>query len=188
MYVELIRKDDEESFIQVLQFRVVAERVFDSPLHMLPDLMKLLVQKSLGCYAIHFVANPYGRFDVEISSEYPQVKDELLSLNLRKKVGRLYRLFYEIPEAGLERLDYDDFVQKLLSYKPRYSSLDDAALFGYPVHWYGLLETYQFLHLDDVAEEEFYHHVLKTTDERWVSPAMNHKPCPFDRQTFLQIK
>ncbi|MDF1646710.1 MAG: HIT domain-containing protein [Legionellaceae bacterium] len=186
MYVELIGKEEDDGFIRALQFRVVAERVFDSPLHALPELMTLLVKKSLSSYAIHFVLNAYGRFDLEINSEYPDIKNELLSMDLRKKVGRLHRLFYEVPLEAAEQIDYDDFIHELSIYEPRHIGLDDKALFGYPVQWHGLLETYQFLHADEVAEDDFYHYVLRKTDESWVSPAMNQKPCPFDRPSFLE--
>ncbi|MDX2345922.1 MAG: HIT domain-containing protein [Legionella sp.] len=186
MYVELLHKEEDNGFIRVLQFRVVAERVFDSPLHVLPDLIRLLVQKSLSSYVIHFILNAYGRFDIEINSEYPNIKNNLLSMNLRKKVGRLHRLFYETPREYIEQLGYDDFIYALSIYEPRYRSLDDTALFSYPVQWHGLLETYQFLHSDDIENEDFYHAILKRTDETWVSPAMNHKPCPFDKADFLE--
>ncbi|MCH9755741.1 MAG: HIT domain-containing protein [Gammaproteobacteria bacterium] len=186
MYVELLYKEEEDGFIRALQFRVVAERVFDSPLHILPSLITLLVKKSLSSYAIHFVLNAYGRFDLEINSEYPEVNNNLLSMNLRKKVGRLHRLFYEMPLEAVEQIDYDDFVHELSMYEPRYMSLDDAALFGYSVQWHGLLETYRFLHSEEIDEDEFYHYILSRTDERWVSPAMNQKPCPFDRPLFLE--
>jgi len=186
MYVELLNKEEEGGFIRVLQFRVVAERVFDSPLHALPHLISLLVKKSLSSYAIHFVLNAYGRFDVEINSEYPEIKNNLLSMNLRKKVGRLHRLFYEVPLKAIEQIDYDDFIHDLSVYVPHYMSLDDNALFGYSVQWHGLLETYQFLHVEDIDDEEFYHYILRETDKKWISPAMNHKPCPFDRSDFLE--
>ncbi len=186
MYVELLHKEEDEGFIRLLRFRVLAERVFDSPLHVLPDLIRLLVKKSLSSYVIHFVLNIYGRFDIEINSEYPVIKNNLLSMDLRKKVKRLHRLFYETPEAYTEQLAYDDFIQQLEAYEPRYKSLDDADLFSYPVHWYGLLETYQFLHADEVAEDDFYHDILQQTDETWISPAMNHKPCPFDKPDFFE--
>jgi diadenosine tetraphosphate (Ap4A) HIT family hydrolase len=186
MYVELLNKEEDEGFIRVLQFRVVAERVFDSPLHILPDLITLLVEKSLSSYVIHFILNAYGRFDLEINSEYPDIKNNLLSMDLRKKVGRLHRLFYEEPCAHIEQLDYDDFIHALSIYEPRYRSLNDESLFAFPVQWHGLLETYQFLHADSIADEDFYHAILKKTDETWVSPAMNHKPCPFDKPDFLE--
>ncbi len=186
MYVELLNKEEEAGFIRVLQFRVVAERVFDSPLHALPRLIALLVEKSLSSYAIHFILNEYGRFDLEINSEYPVIQNDLLSMDLRKKVGRLHRLFYEAPLKAIEQIDYADFIHDLSMYEPHYASLDDATLFGYSVQWHGLLETYQFLHLDDIDEEEFYHYILRETDEKWISPAMNHKPCPFDRPDFLE--
>lgn len=186
MYVELLHKENDDGFIRVLRFRVVAARVSDSPLHALPDLIRLLVKKNLSSYVVHFILNTYGRFDIEISSEYPEVKNNLLSMDLRKKVGRLYRLFYEAPEAYIEQLDYDDFMVQLSAYKPRYKSLDDAKLFSYPVHWHGLLETYQFLHADEVDDDDFYHDILEKTDETWISPAMNDKPCPFDKPDFFE--
>ncbi|MDF1677635.1 MAG: HIT domain-containing protein [Legionellaceae bacterium] len=185
MYVELIHKEEDAGFIRILQFRVMAERAFDSPLHRLPSLVSLLVKKSLSSYAVHFVLNAYGRFDIEINCEYPDIQNELLSMDLRKKVGRLHRLFYEGEPKAVAQLDYDDFIHELSCYEPRHKSLDDAVLFGYPVLWHGLLETYQFLHLEDIDEDEFYYYILRKTDEKWVSPAMNHKPCAFDRPEFL---
>ncbi|MCH9716080.1 MAG: HIT domain-containing protein [Gammaproteobacteria bacterium] len=188
MYVELVHKNDEAGFMRELQFRIVAERIFDSPLHRLPDVINLLVKKSLSSYVIHFILNAYGRFDVEIKSEYPNISNNLLSMDLRKKVGRLHRLFYEMPLEGIERLDYDDFIHNLLAYEPRYRSLDDTSLFAYPVQWHGLLETYQFLHSEQICEDDFYHYILKKTDEQWIAPAMNHKPCPFDKPDFLDTQ
>ena len=189
MYVELLYQAQEAGFIRVLQFRVVAERVFDSPLHHLPELTQLLVRKSLNSYAIHFVKNAYGRFDIEVNSEYPALENELLSMDLQKKVKRLHRLFYETPQTYLKTLDYDEFIETLSRYQPRYQSLDDKALFSYPVHWYGLLETYQFLHPPyAIEDDDFYHAILKQTDETWVSPPMNHKPCPFDKPEFLETQ
>ena len=186
MYIELVRREEEKGFIHLLQFRVVAERIFDSPLHVLPDLIRLLVKKSLNTYAVHFILNAYGRFDLEIKSEYPHVHNKHLSLDLRKKVGRLQRLFYETPREYIEQIDYDEFLDQLMHYTPRYLSLDDATLFSYPVQWHGLLETYQFLHTEALDDSDAYHCMLEKTDEKWISPAMSHKPCPFDKADFLE--
>lgn len=187
MHVQIIRKKQSDAgFMHALQFRVMADRENESALHALPEILRLLGQKGLNTYAIHFILNQYGRFDIEISSEYPVVEASLLSLDLRKKVGRLHRLFYERAEDATELMDYDDFIHELSIYTPQNISLDDKTLFGYAVRWYGLLETYQFLHLETVDTSDVYHQILKETDKHWISPAMSKKPCPFDKREFLE--
>ena len=114
MKVQLIKKKINNGFIRALHFRVVSERTYESPLHELPRLLTQLELQNLKSYAIHFILNRYGRFDIEINSQYPKVKNTRMAarayLNMKEKVKRLYRLFYDKPLKGYEFFDFDGMI------------------------------------------------------------------------------
>jgi diadenosine tetraphosphate (Ap4A) HIT family hydrolase len=188
MYVQLLKKEEEQGFIHELQFRIYAENTLDSVLGRLPMLLSLLSDKSLSSYALHFIPNQYGRFDIEISSVHPKVSDNLSMINLSKKVGRLHGLFYEEPINSEVALDYMDFIHFLLSYQPKYTSQDDSSLFHHATRWYGLAETYAFLSGNADVEDDAYYQLLQQANKRLVLPALGDTHCSFDQSFFLETQ
>jgi diadenosine tetraphosphate (Ap4A) HIT family hydrolase len=185
MYVQVLKQEEDKGFICSLQFRLLAERTLDSPLDRLPTLLSLLSDKSLSSYALQFIPNQYGRFDLEISSVYPEVKHNLSILNVRKKVGRLQGLFYEQPMEGRVMLDYEDFICFLSAYHPKYAAKDDETLFSHATQCCDLAEAYDFLYSNTGVEDDLYYQILKLVDNTLVMPAMGDKRCAFDQDFFL---
>jgi len=192
MQVQLVKKKMKEGFIQALHFRVLAERAYESPLHQLPRLLTQLEARGLKSYAIHFIPNHYGRFDIEINSQYPVVQNTRAAsrayLNMKEKIKRLHRLFYKKPKKAYAILDYDDFAQELSHYQARYIALDDHVLFSHAIEWRGLHEAYQLVEAGEAPSLEFdtHYHRLKHHENTWVAPALGSKPCPFDQAVFLK--
>lgn len=192
MKVQLIKKKIRDGLIHALHFRVVSEKTYESPLHELPLLLKQLELRNLKSYAIHFILNDYGRFDIEINSQYPKVEYTGLVarayLNLKEKVKRLYRLFYKKPLNADEVFEFDDFVHALSGYQPRHMTLHDHLLFSHRVRWDGLHETYQLIGSgnEDAFVCDTHYHRLKHHEHIWVAPALGSQPCPFDKPYFLQ--
>lgn len=192
MKVQLIKKKMRDGYIHALHFRVVSERTYESPLHELPLLLKQLELRNLKSYAIHFILNQYGRFDIEINSQYPKIeytgRATRAYLNMKEKVKRLYRLFYKNPLKGRDVFAFDDFVQALSGYQARHMALHDHELFRHRVLWRGLHEAYQLIDTggDEALAFDTYYHRLKHHEHIWVAPALGSKPCPFDMPYFLQ--
>jgi len=192
MQVHLVKKKMQHGFVRKLHFRVVSERAYESPLHQLPRLLRQLEAKNLKSYAIHFISNQYGRFDIEINSQYPQMQTTFLAsrayLNMKEKIKRLHRLFYKKPLKAYAVVDYDDFVHELSQDQSSYITLDDHVLFSHAVEWGGLSEAYQLVEASGDAALAFdtHYHRLKHHDNTWVSPALGSKPCPFDQPIFLK--
>lgn len=192
MKVELIKKKVKKDFLHALHFRVVSERAYESPLHELPRLLTQLELQNLKSYAIHFILNRYGRFDIEINSQYPKVQNTRMVarayLNMKEKVKRLYRLFYSKPLKAYAVVDFDDFMHELSQNQPRHIALLDHVLFSHGVEWRGLHEAYQWIDAcgNDALALDTHYHRLKHHEHIWVAPALGSKPCPFDRPYFLQ--
>lgn len=192
MQVQLIKKKMKDGFIEALHIRVVAERTYESPLHQLPQLLTQFEEKSLKSYAIHFITNHYGRFDIEINSQYPEIQNTRMAsrayLNMKEKIKRLHRLFYKKPLKAYAIVDFDDFMVELSHYQPRYIALDDHLLFSHATEWQGLHEAYQLVEAGEASSLEFdtHYHRLKHPENTWVAPAMGSKPCPFDQPFFLK--
>ncbi len=189
MYVQVIDKKESHGFISKLQVRLRAECSLDSPIHVLPNLLSLLSEKSLSSYALHFTPNQHGRFDVEINSVYPEVKQGLSRMNLETKVRRLYGLFYKEPKDGRLLLDYEDFIHALSQYEPLYEAEDDKALFNHATSFSGMARAYQFLTpcTDNLADDKYYH-ILNQLKGGFVQPAMGKKRCAFDKRLFLDTQ
>lgn len=192
MKVELITKKMKHGFIQVLHVRLVAERAYESPLHELPRLLTYFERQNLKSYAIHFIPNHYGRFDIEINSQYPKVSRKRMTarayLNMKEKIKRLHRFFYKKPLKAYDVVALDDFYHGLSQYQPRHIVLHDHVLFGHEVEWRGLDHAYQLVQAGDDAVLAFdtHYHRLKNLDHVWVAPALGNKPCPFDQPFFRQ--
>lgn len=186
MYVELIAPHQQMIDINSLRFRVISEHPHDSPLHHLPQLTRLLALNHFNSYAIHWITNPYGRFDLEIISERPIVINGQSSMNLYKKVSRLYRLFYQKPLIAKETLDYEAFIFQLSRNINESWALDDFWLYQKPVRWYGFIETYHFLQNEANIENDRYYNYLKNTEAQWIAPPIGRSPCPFDTRIFLE--
>lgn len=192
MKVELIKKKMKDGFIQALHFRVISEGTYESPLHQLPRLLTQLEHQNLKSYAIHFILNHYGRFDIEINSQYPRVQNRRMAtrayLNMKEKIKRLHRLFYKKPLKAYTVIALDDFFHELSQYQPRHIALHDHVLFSHEVEWGGLHEAYQLVEAGGDISLAFdtYYHRLKHHGHTWVAPALGSKPCPFDQPYFLQ--
>ena len=192
MQVQLVRKKMNDGFIHAFHFRVVSERTYESPLHELPRLLTQLELQNLKSYAIHFIPNIYGRFDIEINSQYPKIHNKRRAahayLNMQEKVKRLHRLFYKKPLKAYAVLDYDDFVHELSQNQPQHIALHDHVLFSHGIEWGGLHEAYQWMEAasDNALERDTHYRRLKHHEHTWVAPALGSKPCPFDKPYFLQ--
>ncbi|MDF1684893.1 MAG: HIT domain-containing protein [Legionellaceae bacterium] len=190
MKVQLIKKKMSDGFIHALHFRVVSERTYESPLHELPRLLKQLELQNLKSYAIHFIPNSYGRFDIEINSQYPKLQKKHIAarayLNMKEKIKRLHRLFYKKPLKAYKTVGFDDFFHELSQNNPRHIALHDHVLFSHGVEWGELHEAYQLVEAGSHASlaRDTHYHRLKHQKQTWVAPALGSEPCPFDKPYF----
>jgi len=192
MKVGLIKKKMKGGFMQALHVRVMSERFDESPLHELPRLLTQLELHNLKSYAIYFIPNKYGRFDIEINSQYPFSQKKRRSirtyLNMKDKVKRLHRLFYKKPLNVYAVVGLDDFFHDLSQHQSRHLVLRDDVLFSHEVEWRGLDETYQLVGADGDAAWvlDTHYHRLKHHMYAWIVPALDSKPCPFEQPFFFQ--
>ena len=177
---------ENKQFLQSITFRLTAENILESPLHQLPTLLTLLNAKSLNTQAIRFERNKWGRFDLEIQSEYPPIRESksqnIILVDINKKINRLLTYFYKQAWTGKPQLSYEQFVSFLTRYKPTYSSWDDSELYQMPVEWEQLARAYVNL---SQTKDSFYREI-KRNSLAYQRPPMGDKYCRFDEETFKQ--
>lgn len=187
MRVEIINTQWETAALTELHFRLCAEQVAESPLHELPHLLSLLKDKHLNSYALHIHPNIYGRFDVELNCVYPKIAHQQAKMNMQRKIGRLYRFFYGTPEQSHEQLTFIAFMEKLETYEPPNAFLTDELILSLPIHWCGLIETYQSLSQEGTRGDSYYHRLLNL-QKPLILPPLNKSPCPFEPSDYFKTQ
>jgi diadenosine tetraphosphate (Ap4A) HIT family hydrolase len=175
--------DKPTNFLRSITLKLTGETFFESPLHQLPELLASLDAKSLNTYGIRFEKNKWGRFDIEIQSEYPLVRGNTSVVDMAKKIKRLLRYYYE--ENGSDRLPsipYQYFIAYLRQYKSPYSSWEDSDLYQMSSQWEQLAEAYKALS----PETDLFYTTLKQRNLIYRRPPMGHQHCRFDEAAFIQ--
>lgn len=174
--------DKPTNFLRSITLKLTGETFFESPLHQLPELLASLDAKSLNTYGIRFEKNKWGRFDIEIQSEYPPVRENIIVVDMAKKIKRLLRYYYEENEsARLTSIPYQHFIACLRQYKSPYSSWEDSELYQMSPQWEELAEAYKALS----PETDLFYTTLTQRNLTYRRPPMGHKHCRFDEAAFI---
>ena len=175
--------DKPINFLRSITLKLTGETFFESPLHQLPELLASLDAKSLNTYGIRFEKNKWGRFDIEIQSEYPPIHGNIIVVDMAKKIKRLLRYYYEENgSARLNSIPYQYFIACLRQYKSPYSSWEDTELYQMSPQWEQLAEAYKNLS----PETDLFYATLRQKNLTYRRPPMGHKYCRFDETAYIQ--
>ena len=208
MKVELLNhqikeiKPTSEIFLSQLQIKVHGENIFESPLHKLPELLRLLTSKGLNSYTLNFFLNDHGRFDVEINAKYPPILLKKINaseemgkyaiMSIYEKMHRLVILFQghkDLPPKNM--VDYSEFMSNLASLPQKYSSWSDQDLYAFPGIITDSEKLYRYLtpaSQQHALENDQDFRGVQAQNEFLASPIADsaQKPCPFDRQHLVK--
>lgn len=178
--------DKSAHFLQSIKLKLTGETLFESPLHQLPHLLELLSAKSLNTYVIRFDKNEFDRFDIEIHTEYPPVREGIILVDVARKIQRLLHYYYERNESFfLRAIPYNRFVSFFKQYQAPYSSWNDEELYQLSPQWEQLAEAYALLsEPHDLLEKDFFYNKLKEKNMIYRRPPMGCKHCRFDEIEF----
>ena len=213
MKIQLIKQREHNSnqtvlnATQQLKFKVIASSGKESPLHCLPELIRLLADKHLNAYLVHFTFNSYGRFDLDIEAEYPQVRQlndsvslldcngnkisvhKVIMMDHDKKIRRISALLYpklKDDSQIIVEMPYDQFIDYLTSLKSEFDAWNDEQLFALPSLLIHLQESYEFIEANDSKlTHDRYYQALKKAQVAFVMPEMN-KACAFDNAKVIE--
>lgn len=203
MKIQIVQTRQSPDFMHQLHIKVMAEHVDESPLHQLPQLIDLFSICGLNAYNIHFLKNKEGRFDIEMIGQYPRIcrsrentskqnhspqYSDKIEMSVLQKFLRLQRLYYPKSDSNHQSsiiFDYFDFIKRLQSISPRYSTWSDQQLFSFPRIFDQLDKAYAQLMANNAQQNDPDYSTL-SNEPTFQLPALNSKSCAFDRPELVE--